>query len=156
MKLHPDRRTITTALLVLLVLLLSACSLGFNRNAEPTPNPNFGGTTLGEVVTAGAIGSSNEPRDVRNTFSTNDPIIYAVAEVERAEPGTAIFARWTRNGEPFEDTPTITANQLYEDIYMEFHIEPTAGTALVPGEYSVQFYVNGNPGPSADFTVRQE
>jgi hypothetical protein len=154
MKLHPDRPKLTAALLLLLMLVLSACSFGLNRNAEPTPNPNFGGTALGDIVTAGAIGGQNEPRDERDTFSTDDPIIYAVAEATRIEPGTAVFARWTRNGEPFEDSPTITSDQLYEDIYIEFHIEPTGGTALVPGDYSVQFYVNGNPGPSTDFTVQ--
>jgi hypothetical protein len=145
---------ITLGILLALMLLLSACSFGLNRgNAEPTPNANFGGTELGDVVTAGAIGGDNEPRDERDTFSTGDPIIYAVTLAERVEPGTSVFARWTRNGEPFEDTPTITADRLYEDTYLEFHIEPTNGTALEPGEYSVQFYVNGNPGPTADFTV---
>lgn len=154
MKLRPDRPKLTATLLLLLMLVLSACSLGLNRNAEPTPNPNFGGTTLGDIVTAGAIGGESEPRDVRDTFSTNDPIIYAVAEATRVEAGTAVFARWMRDGEPVEDSNPITADKLYENIYIEFHLEPTGGTALVPGDYSVQFYVNGNPGPSTDFTVQ--
>lgn len=153
MKMKVKGPKIAVGLLVALLLLLSACSLGSRGNAEPTPNPNFGGTQLGDVVLAGAIGGDNEPRDTRSSFSTNDPIIYAVTLAERVEPGTAVFARWTRNGEAFEDTPTITADRLYEDTYLEFHIEPTNGTALEPGDYSVQFYVNGNPGPSTEFTV---
>lgn len=158
---HPPTRQRTQfGVLALVAFFLLACSCGFSNpfsRAEPTPNPNFAGAQFGEVVMAGAIGAQNVPRDVRDSFSRNDPIIYVVADVQRVEPGTTVFARWFREGEPFEDSATITADRLYENTYLEFHLEPEANTtleALEPGNYSVQIYVNGNPGPSADFTVQ--
>ncbi|MDQ4077095.1 MAG: hypothetical protein M3220_12705 [Chloroflexota bacterium] len=146
-------------LLMLSAFFLLACGVcsfanPFAGEAEPTVNPAFSGVELGEVVTAGAIGQGNTPQNVRDTFSVNDPIIYVVVEAERVEAGTTLFARWFRDGEPFEDTPAITADRTYTDTFIEFHIEPTTGTQFEPGEYSVQLYVNGNPGPSVDFTVQ--
>lgn len=149
-------------LLLIAALFLIACScglpgLGGGGASVPEENPNLSGADLGEVVTAGAVGANNTPQDVRDDFSTDDPIIYVVADVERVEAGTTVFARWFREGEPFEDSLTITADREYTDTYLEFHLEPEQGQtleALEPGEYSVQIYVNGNPGPSADFTVR--
>ena len=108
---------------------------------------------FGEVVTAAAIGSGNAPQDVRSAFSLdNDPIIYVVAEIQRIDQGTTLFSRWSRDGNVFEDSPTITADQDYTDTYLEFHIEPVQGD-FEPGDYTVQIYVNGNPGPSTEFTV---
>lgn len=157
MKMTADKSKTVFSAMFVLAFFLVACSLGnpLGRNAEPTANPNFAGAELGELVTAGAIESgSNAPRDARNNFSTNDPIIYVIAEITRIEAGTSVFARWSRDEEPFEDSPPITADRLYENTYLEFHIEPTGGTTLEPGDYSVQLYINGNPGPSVDFTVQ--
>lgn len=108
---------------------------------------------FGDVVTAAAIGSGNEPQQVRSEFSLdNDPIIYVVAEVQRVDAGTTLFSRWSRDGDVFEDSPSITADEEYTDTYLEFHIEPIEGE-FEPGDYTVQIYVNGNPGPSTEFTV---
>lgn len=135
-------------------LLACACPNPLARNAEPTPNPAFAGVQLGEVVTAGAIGEGNAPQDIRNTFSTGDPIIFVVAQAASVDAGTTVFARWSRDGTPLEDTAPLTADRLYTDTYIEFHIEPANGTQFQAGEYSVQIYVNGNPGPSTTFSVR--
>jgi hypothetical protein len=146
-----------TLLLLLAFFLLAcgSCSLPnpFARDAAPEENPAFSGVELGDVVTAGAIGQGNAPQDVRDTFSRSAPIIFVVVEANRVDAGTTLFARWSRDGEPFEDTPQITADREYTDTYVEFHIEPEGGTQLEPGDYTVQIYVNGNPGPSVDFTV---
>lgn len=143
---------------VLIAFFLLACSCGFSNpfsRGEPTPNANFAGTQLGDLTMAGAIESgSNEPRDIRDTFPPDVPIIYVVAEIIRVEPGTSVYARWSREGEPFEDSPSITADRVYENTNLEFHIEPVAGRTLEPGEYTVQIYINGNPGPTATFTIR--
>ena len=108
---------------------------------------------FGDVVTAAGIGNGNTPQQVRNQFSAdNDPIIYVVAEVQRIEEGTSLFSRWSRDGDVFEDSPAITAEEEFTDTYLEFHIEPIEG-GFEPGDYTVQIYVNGNPGPSTEFTV---
>lgn len=155
----PYRQRAKLGLLLLAAFFLLACSCNpFSRGGGEGPqNPNFAGAEFGEVVTAGAIGQGNEPRDIRSEFSQDDPILYVVAKVDRVEAGTTVFARWFRDNEAIEDSATITADRLYEDTYLEFHLEPEQGTsleALETGDYSVQIYVNGNPGPTAEFTVR--
>lgn len=146
--------------LLTIALFLMAC--GVCSCGNPFQGLMGGGTPentalesveFGDVVTAAGIGSGNEPQQVRSEFSLdNDPIIYVVAEVQRVDAGTTLFSRWSRDGAVFEDSPSITAEEEYTDTYLEFHIEPIEGE-FEPGEYTVQIYVNGNPGPSAEFTV---
>lgn len=114
--------------------------------------PSDSSTGLGEIVTASAVGAGNRPLDVTTNFPTNAPVIYAVAEAAEIPTGTTVFARWSRDGQPFEDTTILTADRNYQNTYIEFHISPVE-TALAPGTYAVQFFINGNPGPLAQFTV---
>jgi hypothetical protein len=117
-------------------------------SANDSPNV---GTQLSEVVTARSVGEGNVPLEVTDRFSMRDPVIYAVAQ-GNIPSGTQIFARWSREGSPFEDTTEIVADRDYRNTYIEFHISPN-GQALAPGNYAVQFFVDGNPGPGAQFTV---
>ncbi len=127
--------------------------LGTGGGGAVPENTALESVEFGDVVTAAGIGSGNSPQQVRDEFSSNnDSIIYVVADVERIDAGTTVFSRWSRDGEVFEDSPTITAEQDYTDTYLEFHIEPVSG-GFEPGDYTVQLYVNGNPGPSTTFTV---
>jgi hypothetical protein len=113
-----------------------------------------GGTSvqLGQVVTARSIASGNRPVEVTNQFSQNEPVIYTVVEGQAIPMGTRIFARWSREGQPFEDTNEIVADRDYQGTFIEFHIQPD-NVILMPGNYTVQVFVNGNPGPQAQFTV---
>jgi hypothetical protein len=125
-----------------------------NDNDNDNDNNNVGSADFGDVVTAGDINASNNaPEDVRDDFTLgDDSIIYVVAEVDSIEEGTTVFSRWSRDGDVFEDSPTITAEEDYQNVFLEFHIEPIEGE-FEPGDYTVQIYVNGNPGPETDFTV---
>jgi len=124
-----------------------------NNQVPPVAVDNSGsGVQLSQVVTARTVGNGNQPVDVTNQFSQNDGVIYAVAQGVDVPQGTRIFARWSRDGTPFEDTNEIVADRAYQGTYIEFHIQPT-NTNLNPGTYTVQFYVNGNPGPQTLFTV---
>lgn len=135
-------------------LLACACPNPLSRNSTPAENPALSGVEFGQVVTAAAVGERNSPQLTTDSFATSDPIIYVVAEAQRVEQGTTLFARWFRDGQAFEDTPPITADRLYQDTFVEFHIEPDNSTTFKSGNYSVTLYVNGNPGPSVEFTVR--
>ena len=64
-----------------------------------------------------------------------------------------MFARWSRDGKPFEDSDEIKADKQYQNTYVEFHLEPT-NRAIDPGNYTVQVFVNGNPAKEASFTVQ--
>ncbi len=137
-------------------LLACACPISNPFAGKPSPevSPAYTGVEFGDVVMAGGIGAQNMPLDVRDTFSPDAAVIYMVAQANSIEQGTTLFARWSRDEEPFEDTPPITADRLYEDTYVEFHLQPVSGTRFEPGEYTAQLFVNGNPGPQVTFTVR--
>ena len=126
--------------------------------SSPVPqNPssqNLGDVELGQVMTARQIGVDNAPQDVTSEFSTNDRMVYVVAEAKRIPPGTTIFARWSREGVSSINTDPIRADRTYENTYIEFHVQRVDGGPLEPGSYLVQLVVNGNPGPQVSFSVR--
>ncbi|HXV44121.1 MAG TPA: hypothetical protein VEC96_13720, partial [Anaerolineae bacterium] len=111
------------------------------------------GAVLGQVVTAEGIGAGNAPVEVTDTFNSSQDFIYVVAEAERIDQGTSMFARWMREGEPFEDSTEVVADRNYENTYVEFHLE-NLQASMEPGDYSVQLFVNGNPVEQVDFTVQ--
>ena len=114
-------------------------------------NPQVKG--LGTFVTAKSIGAQNAPQNVTTTFSPSDTV-YAVVEVQQFAQGNRIFARWSVNGSVREDTQEITADRDYSNTYLEFHIQGTNGAALPTGNWTVQLFVNSNPGPIANFRVQ--
>ncbi len=129
-----------------------AQSLPRNDNDAVIINDNpKSNVQLGQIVMARTIGEGNVPVEATNQFRTTDRAIYAV--VQGSIPsGTRLFARWSRNGSPFEDTNEIVADRDYASTNIEFHISPE-GQALQSGNYAVQIFVNGNPGPQTQFTV---
>jgi hypothetical protein len=139
---------------VIIAFFVLGCGL-FNSAASERAEENeavMGGTVLGDVVTAEGIGSGNEPVGVTDAFNASQDFIYVVAEAPRIEEGTTLFARWSRDGEPFEDSSQIVADQDYTDTYVEFHLE-NLSDEMETGEYSVQLFVNGNPAKEVEFTV---
>ena len=143
----------TLALVGFLALALSSCSLT-NQVGSNQPNTSTGqGAVLGRLVTAEQIGQNNAPVNETSSFPAESGRIYAVAEAQSIDPGTSMFARWSRDGRPFEDSQPVTANKEYQNTFVEFHLEPVSGN-FDPGQYTVQFFVNGNPDKQATFTVQ--
>ena len=140
--------------LLLVALFVSGCSLLNNNSGAQNPSTTSG-AELGRIVTAESIDTANHnaPVNETSTFNRLDQAIYAVVEAQRIEPGTTMFARWSRDGKPFEDSEEIKADKLYQNTYVEFHLEPT-NKAIDPGNYTVQVFVNGNPAKQANFTVQ--
>ena len=139
--------------LVLTMLFLSLGGCGLLNQSSSTGTDVAQGAVLGRTVTAAGIGDHNAPVDETSTFNASDDRIYVVAEAQSIDPGTVLFARWSRDGQPFEDSPELKANQAYQDTFVEFHLEPVSGD-FNPGQYNVQLFVNGNPSQQASFTVR--
>lgn len=137
--------------LVLISLIIAACGL-FENEREAENEPLTSGAQFGEVVTAEGIGADNAPLAVADRFSASQDFIYVVAEAESIEAGTTMFARWYRDGEPFEDSAEVTADRDYEDTYVEFHLENLQNN-FEEGDYSVQIFVNGNPAEEVEFTI---
>lgn len=155
-------------ILVCAVCAIFATGGNFLRGNPTTGSPVIGGAPtnfpsvpindqtnnnaqLGRVVTALSVNEDNSPVDPTNQFMTSDRVIYAVTQ-GNIPAGTRVFARWSREGTPFEDTNEIVADRDYQNTNIEFHISPN-GAALTPGSYTVQFFVNGNPGPEAQFVI---
>ena len=145
----------TVILLSVLAALVAGCSL-FNQGTSSTGTGTGtgSGATLGQIVTAAQIDpATNAPVQPTNTFSSEQQVIYAVVQAERIEAGTSMFARWSRDGQPFEDSEPVKANQLYENRYVEFHLQTTK-QQIDPGNYTVQVFVDGNPSQQTTFTVQ--
>jgi len=154
-----NRKRLVILAVVLLVLASSlACICGQCSNPltqrQQENQPIVAGVDLGEVVMAKGIGENNKPISVTSTFSTSEDVIYVVAKANRIDSGTSMYARWSYEGEPFEDTPVITADRTYTDTYVEFHIEPKSIGVLKAGKYSVKIYVNGNPVKTVEFKLQ--
>lgn len=143
----------TLYFLVIAMFMLGCGFFGSAAQERQEDNQRvFGGTQLGEVVMAEGVGSQNAPVGVTDNFSSSQDYIYVVAEAERIEAGTTFFARWSRDGEPFEDSSEVTADRDYENTYVEFHLENLTDR-MDEGDYAVQIFVNGNPAKEVEFTV---
>jgi hypothetical protein len=147
-------------LAVALLVLATSPGCGLAQCSNPLAQreadnvPIVSGVDLGEVVMAKGIGANNQPISVSSTFSSSEDVIYVVAYATKIASGTSMYARWSYEGEPFEDTAVITADRTYSDTYVEFHIEPTAIGVLKTGNYTVKIYVNGNPVKTVEFKVQ--
>lgn len=140
--------------LALAVMLLAGCGLfgGAERERQQENEAVTEGVQLGRVVTAEGIGAENAPVAETDTFNASQDYIYVVAEADRIEEGTTLFARWSREGEPLEDSSELTADRDYSNTYIEFHLE-NLNDRFETGDYSVQLFVNGNPVETVDFRV---
>ena len=115
--------------------------------------PSGNGPQISNLTLTTAIAAGNSPANATQTFATNAPIIYAVADTRNIRAGDTFFARWSRNGQPLEDTKQLVADRAYPKTNTEFHIQPS-GRPFLTGSYTVQVFINGNPGPQAPFVVR--
>ncbi len=151
MKRHP---VMVITILTLLAFTLTGCGLfgGAQRERQRENEAITEGVSLGRVVMAEGIGEQNAPVGETDTFSASQDFIYVVAETDYIEAGTTMFARWSREGEPFEDSSELTADRDYSDTYIEFHLE-NLENRMEPGDYSVQLFANGNPVETVDFRV---
>lgn len=140
--------------LMILTFAMAGCGLlgGAQRERQNENAAITEGVSLGQVVMAEGIGEENAPVDVTDTFNASQDFIYMVAEADHIEQGTTLFARWSRDGEPFEDSSEITADRDYDNTYIEFHLQNLENN-METGDYNVQLFVNGNPVETVDFQV---
>lgn len=159
----PSGMTIIIGIVVVLVILFIGSRLlsGGGNTPAPTSIPeqeeevqqenSDEGLNLGEVVVAENIDRDGCAVDVTDSFGENDPI-YAVLSDSAMPEGTTVFARLYHDDVTVEDSDEITAPEDYTNICVNFVFENDEGWDS--GDYEIEFFVNGNPYESANFSVR--
>ncbi|HMA38302.1 MAG TPA: hypothetical protein VKY74_27895 [Chloroflexia bacterium] len=166
-------RWIGLGVLVLIVICVcGACSLlrgGISPTAPLSPSPAIStaasgggftpatgpgaGASFGPLVTATGKDAQNHPAGVTTSFPITAPQIYAIFEAHNVAAGDSFFAHWVHQGQPYDDSTPLTANQAYSDTFIEFHLQPLGGQPFPTGSWTVQIFANGKLGPAADFAI---
>jgi hypothetical protein len=146
--LNPVIRKASAYMLLFLAGILLPLSVVSCRHTVPDASLVFGKTVM-----AANVDSNNAPTALADVFSTRQNTIYVVAEARDIAPGTRLSANWLREGTVIQVSNEMTASQGYHNTNIEFHMNP--GTdGWLPGNYKVQILANGQPGPSAKFTIK--
>jgi len=163
-----DGKTIAIGLIVIVVVIFLAGRLfggGDDNNNAPLNNDTVNptqvqsepveddGIELGNVVIATSIDDDFCPEDVVDAFEPSTLPFYAVAPNSTVVEGTTVFARLSRGNENLEDAAEITAPDDLNDVCIVFEFDPRNLT-LEPGDYQIEFFVNGNAADSVQFEIR--
>ena len=107
---------------------------------------------IGQLLVSTAVDDQGCPADNVGSFFPDEDIYAAVTESFVPE-GTEIFARLYYNGQPFEDSDPITAEQDLQTCF--WFLFETAGRNRIfdDGEYAVELIVNDEPFDSVAFAV---
>ena len=111
-----------------------------------------GNADLGSLVVTSGVDRDGCPIDDLGSLESTDSF-YVVAPDSVVDQGTDIFARLYRDGTAIEDVPIITADRDYTNTCINFIFEKTDGTNFEPGDYEVEFWVNGNAADSITFRI---
>jgi hypothetical protein len=159
-----DGRTIGIGILVILAALIFLPRL-LNNTSDTTPNEpdvnaprdNQDNTSdlnidLGNAVAAEGVDSDGCPLDVTSDFEDSEDV-YIIAPDSFIPEGTSIFVRLYHENTAVEDTREIVADRDYESTCINFVFEPS-GAPFDEGDYTAEFYVNGNVADSIDFQIQ--
>lgn len=90
---------------------------------------------------------------IQTSFPASSSRIYATARILNATAGTSVQAAWSSGGQVVFSNTAYTLPADDADFCVWFYIEP-ADVTFSPGEWSLQFLVNGQQsGASAAFTL---
>lgn len=134
----------------------------------PTPPPGATSPPGGSVATPAPdavnqvtqVGPALAVRDsdgcavqIQTSLPASSPRIYATTRVINATAGTSVQATWSSGGQVVFSNTAYTLPADDADFCVWFYIEP-ADVTFTPGEWSLQFLVNGQPtGSAAAFTL---
>ncbi len=90
---------------------------------------------------------------VQTSMPASSPRIYATTRILNAAAGTSLQAAWSSQGQVVFSNDPFTIPEDDPDFCVWFYIEP-ADVTFAPGDWSLQFLVNGQPaGAAAPFTL---
>lgn len=124
-----------------------------NPNATPPPGGVNQLTTVGPAL---AVRDSDGcAAGVQTSISASAPRIYATTRILNATAGTSVQASWSSGGSVVFSNNPYTLPTDEADFCVWFYIEP-ADVNFTPGDWSLQFLINGSPaGNPAAFTLTQ-
>jgi len=163
-----DGKTIAIGALIILAAVILLPQILGNNNPNPTPTAvpqgeadprdtsanTDDGIELGQVVATTNLDRNGCAVDNTSTFPAGTDVLYVVAEDSVIAEGTDVFVRWYYEGEVYEESDEITADQDYTDTCIGFSLEADEINALRAGDYEAEFIVNGNAANTVDFLVQ--
>lgn len=111
------------------------------------------GIELGQVIATTNLDRNGCSVDNTSTFPAGTDLLYVVAEDSTVPADTTVFVRWYHEGEVYEESDEIVADQDYDNTCIGFSLEADEINALRSGDYEAEFIVNGNPANTVDFVV---
>lgn len=105
--------------------------------------PDFGGLTIGNLITATGAGNDGCGRGVSSVFGMNVSEIYVILPVFNVTANDYIFAaRWQKNGQPIGPIYDFSPDVDSDSLCVWFFVDAT-DFAFEPGTYSVSIDING-------------
>jgi hypothetical protein len=161
-----DGRTIAIiAVLIIGAVVLLPQLLGGNNTGPDTSVPQGqadprdttintdDGIELGNVVATTNLDRNGCAVDNVSTFPAGTEVVYVVAADSQVAQGTDIFVRWYYEGEIYEESDEITADQNYTSTCIGFSLEADTINSLREGDYEAEYIINGNPANTVDFVI---
>jgi hypothetical protein len=125
-----------------------SATMGAAPAAAPAASASVSNMELGKSVTA-----DNKIANPTTTFGARDTI-YASVTTQNAAPGSTLAAKWTyQDGQVVDSTSQAVApaGASGSTSVTEFHI--SKASAWPAGNYKVEFFLDGSPVGSKDFSV---
>lgn len=162
-----DGRMIAIIAVVIIAAVIFLPQLLGNNNSGPnttvpqgqvdprdtTINTNDG-IELGQVVATTNLDRNGCAVDTVSTFPNGTGRVYVVAQNSEIAQGTDVFVRWYYEGQVYEESEEITADQNYTSTCIAFNLEADQINQLRQGDYEAEFIVNGNPANTVAFVIQ--
>lgn len=162
-----DGRMIAIIAVVIIAAVIFLPQLLGNNNSGPDTSVPQGqvdprdttintddGIELGPVVATSNLDRNGCAVDTVSTFPAGTDMIYVVAEDSEIAQGTDVFVRWYYEGQVYEESEEITADQNYTSTCIGFSLEADTINQLREGDYEAEFIINGNPANTVDFVIQ--
>ncbi len=104
-------------------------------------------------VALGVYDSDGCATGLQTQVSSGAPRLYATTRILNALAGSQLSVTWTASGQVVYTNNAYTLSENDDDFCLWFYIEPT-DVNFAPGEWSIQFLVNGQlAGSPSVFTM---
>jgi hypothetical protein len=146
------------AVIVIVFVLLNRGGGDAPADATPTPDNSAQGVdeegfAIADLVVGESINADGCVTNISSSFDDGDTIYIGIGPSTFPE-GTVFYAQFFVDGNLYEETNEITADDDYVDTCVQFNIQAEDGSPLLEsGDYEANFLINGNVADSVTFIV---